>query len=53
VVEDFRRAYGEEPGDIVGVGLMTDYGDDGSPRKAYYGDITFHGGHSNCCRMER
>jgi hypothetical protein len=41
VVEDFRRAYGEEPGDIVGVGLMTDYGDDGSPRKAQYGDITF------------
>jgi len=53
VVEDFRRAYGEEPGDIVGVGLMTDYGDDGSPRRAYYGDITFHGGHSNCCRMGR
>lgn len=41
VVEDFRRAYGEEPGDIVGVGLMTDYGDDGSPRRAYYGDIRF------------
>jgi len=41
VVEDFRRAYGEEPGDVVGVGLMTDYGDDGSPRRAYYGDITF------------
>lgn len=41
VLEDYRRAYGEEPGDIVGVGLMTDYGDDGSPRRAYYGDITF------------
>ena len=24
VVEDFRRAFGEEPDDIVGVGLMTD-----------------------------
>ena len=41
VVEDFRRAFAEEPGDMVGVGLMTDYGDDGSPRRAYYGDITF------------
>ena len=41
VVEDFRRAFGEEPGDIVGVGLMTDYGDDGSSRRAFYGDITF------------
>jgi hypothetical protein len=41
VLEDFRRAFGEEPGDMVGVGLMTDYGDDGSPRRAVYGDITF------------
>ena len=41
VLEDFRRAYGEEPGDIVSVGLMTDLGDDGSPRRALYGDITF------------
>jgi hypothetical protein len=41
VVEDFRRAFAEEPGDIVGVGLMTDYGDDGSRRRAYYGDISF------------
>ena len=41
VLEDFRRAFEEEPGDIVGVGLMTDYGDDGSPRRTNYGDITF------------
>ena len=40
VLEDYRRAFEEEPGDIVGVGLMTDYGDDGSPRSAVYGDIT-------------
>jgi hypothetical protein len=43
VVEDYRRAFGEEPGDIVSVGLMTDYGDDGSPRRTIYGDITFQG----------
>jgi hypothetical protein len=41
VLEDYRRAFGEEPGDIVAVGLMTDPGDDGSRRRAYYGDITF------------
>ncbi len=54
VAEDFRKAYGEPAGDIVGVGLMTDYGDDGSPRRTYYGDITFRGisGHSNCCGAE-
>jgi hypothetical protein len=40
VLEDYRRAFEEEPGDIVGVGLMTDHGDDGSPRSAVYGDIT-------------
>ena len=45
VVEDYRRAFGEEPGDIVAVGLMTDYGDDGSPRRAVYGDITFGAHH--------
>jgi len=44
VVEDFRRAYGEEPGDIVAVGLMTDPGDDYSRRRAFYGDITFRSG---------
>ncbi|HZM35009.1 MAG TPA: DUF3047 domain-containing protein [Burkholderiales bacterium] len=41
VLEDYRRAFGEEPVEIVAVGVMTDYGDDGSPRRAYYGDITF------------
>ncbi len=41
VVEDYRRAYGEDPDDIVAVGLMTDPGDDFSRRRALYGDITF------------
>ena len=34
VLEDYRRAFGEEPGDIVAVGLMTDFGDNGAPRRA-------------------
>ena len=41
VLEDYRRAFGEDPGDIVAVGVMTDSGDDGSTRRAFYGDITF------------
>jgi hypothetical protein len=44
VLEDYRRAFGEEPGDLVAVGVMTDYGDDGSPRRAQYGDIIFQPG---------
>ena len=40
VREDYRLAFGEEPGDIVAIGVMTDVGDDGSPRRAFYGDIT-------------
>jgi len=40
VLEDYRRAFGEEPGDLVAVGVLTDVGDDGSRRRAIYGDIT-------------
>ena len=42
VREDYRRAFGEEPGDIVGVGIFTDVDGNGAPGRAYYGDITFH-----------
>ena len=41
VLEDFKRAFGEEPGNIVAVGIMTDFGDNNAPRRAFYGDITF------------
>jgi hypothetical protein len=41
VLEDYRRAFGEEPSDVLAVGLMTDPGDDGSRRRSFYGDITF------------
>jgi len=52
VYEDYKRAFGEEPGDIVAVGIMTDYGDNNAPRRAWYGDIVFKrdDGHPNCCR---
>jgi Protein of unknown function (DUF3047) len=41
VREDYRRAFGEEPGDIVGVGIFTDVDGNGAPGRAYYGDISF------------
>lgn len=44
VLEDYRRAFGEEPQDVVAIGLMTDPGDDGSRRRGFYGDITFRSG---------
>jgi len=41
VVEDYRRAFGEEPGRISAVGIMTDTDNTGDNAHAYYGDIMF------------
>jgi hypothetical protein len=41
VLEDYRQAYGEEPGKIISVGVMTDTNTTGSKVTAYYGDIMF------------
>ena len=41
VLEDYRRIFGEEPGDIVAVGVLTDSDDTGQQARALYGDITF------------
>ena len=41
VREDFRRAFGEEPWDVVAVGMMTDTDNTGQTAHSYYGDITF------------
>jgi hypothetical protein len=41
VVEDFRRAFGEEPGTITSVGIMTDTDNTGTKAEAFYGDIQF------------
>jgi len=41
VLEDYRRAFGEEPSDIVAVGVMTDADDTRAKARAQYGDITF------------
>lgn len=42
IVEDFRRAFGEEPGMITAVGIMTDTDNTGDQAHAWYGDIAFH-----------
>jgi hypothetical protein len=38
-VEDFRRAFGAEPGRLVGIGIMTDTDNTGERIEAYYGDV--------------
>lgn len=39
---DFRRAFGEEPGRVVAVAVMTDTDNTGSSAEAWYGPIEFH-----------
>lgn len=40
VLEDYRRAFGEDPGDIVAVGVLTDSDNMQQSTRALYGDIT-------------
>lgn len=42
VVADFRRVYGEAPGPIIGVGVLTDADALKTQLEAWYGDITLH-----------
>jgi hypothetical protein len=39
--EDYRRAFGEEPGPIRSVAIMTDTDNTGEEAEAFYGDIAF------------
>jgi hypothetical protein len=39
---DFRRAFGEEPGALVGVAVMTDSDNTRSRAEAWYGEIRLH-----------
>jgi len=41
VLEDYRLAFGEEPWDIVAVGVMTDASNTRGKARAQYGDISF------------
>lgn len=41
IADDFRRAFGEEPGPLKGVALMTDTDNTGHKTHAFYGDVRF------------
>jgi hypothetical protein len=41
-VEDFRRAFGEDPGRLTGVAVLTDTDNTGEKAEAWYGDLQFH-----------
>jgi hypothetical protein len=41
VLEDYRRAFGAEPGRIKAIAIMTDTDNTGASVEAYYGDIAF------------
>ena len=41
VLEDYRRVFGDEPSDIVAVGVMSDSDDTRQQARAQFGDITF------------
>ena len=41
VYDDYKRAFGEEPGHITMIGIMTDTDNTGANAHAYYGDIVF------------
>ncbi|TBW56426.1 DUF3047 domain-containing protein [Marinobacter halodurans] len=40
IVADYKRAFGEAPPPIVGIGIMTDADNTGESATAWYGDIT-------------
>ena len=48
VEEDYRKLFGEEPGRVVSVGLMTEADGSDRPLEAYYGDIAFRAP-GDCC----
>ncbi len=39
---DFVRAFGEEPGKLIGMALLTDSDNTKSKAQAWYGDIVLH-----------
>ena len=41
LLEDYRRAFGEEPGALIGVAVMTDSDNTQSRAEAWYGEIRF------------
>lgn len=42
IVRDYRRAFGEEPGRVLGIALMTDADNTQGVAEAWYGDLELH-----------
>jgi hypothetical protein len=40
LVEDFKRPFGEEPGNVMSIEVTTDTDNTGADAQAYYGDIS-------------
>ena len=40
LVDDFKRAFGEEPGKVNSIQIMSDTDNTGADAQAYYGDIS-------------
>ena len=40
---DYKKAFGEEPGALIGIGIMTDTDNTQSTANAWYGPLTFSG----------
>lgn len=39
IIEDYEKAFGEKPGRLIGVGVLTDTDNTGETAEAWYGDI--------------
>ena len=42
LLEDYKKAFGETPGKITGIAIMTDTDNTGESATAWYGDISLH-----------
>lgn len=43
IVEDYEKAFGEKPGKLIGIGVLTDTDNTGETVEAWYGDIRLLG----------
>jgi hypothetical protein len=39
IVDDYRKAFNEDPGRLIGIGVLTDTDNTGETVEAWYGDI--------------
>lgn len=51
IAEDFEKAFGEKPGPLIGIGVLTDTDNTGETVEAWYGDIRFFHDHSEAARV--